>query len=145
MPEASEDHPSVGLARRLAAMVYDALIVFALVFIAAFVVLQIFGEPLDNIGKAVLQVAAVLVAYGYFAGFWTHGGQTIGMRAWRIRVVGVDPIRVTWAKATVRFFAAVLSWLPAGLGFWWILIDPQRRAWHDRWSRTQLDRSDRGR
>lgn len=140
MPEGDGDHPPVGLARRLAAVFYDALIVFALIFIAAFVTVQLFGAPLDRTARSVLQLAAVIIAYGYFVGFWTHGGQTIGMRAWKFRLVDSADRPVGVSAATRRFLAAVLSWLCVGLGFLWALWDRDRCAWHDRLSRTHLRR-----
>lgn len=141
MPETPEDHPPVALPRRLAAAFYDALIVFALIFIAAFLILQLFGAPLGQTGKTVLQVSAALIAYGYFVGFWTHGGQTIGMRAWRILVVNERQQQpLTWLQATQRFFAALLSWGCLGLGFLWSLWEEHHRTWHDRLSRTVLTR-----
>ncbi len=76
----------------------------------------------------------------FFAGFWTHGGQTLGMRAWRIRLVGRGGGRVSWGQATLRFFAAIVSWLALGLGFLWALVDRERHAWHDRCSGTRLIR-----
>jgi uncharacterized RDD family membrane protein YckC len=134
----------VGLPRRLAAAAYDALIVFALIFVATFVLMQILGEPLDSTGKTILRITAVAIAYAYFVGFWTRGGQTIGMRAWRIRLTDPQGRPVALSAATLRFLTAILSWLAAGLGFWWVLVDGQRRAWHDRCSSTRLRLSDGG-
>lgn len=139
-PGSITESAPAGLLRRLAAILYDALIVFALVFIAAFVILQVAGEPLDERGRLALQITAVAIAYLYFTGFWTHGGQTIGMRAWRIRVYACDGSKVTIRAAAGRFVLALIALLPLGLGFWWSLFDPQRLAWHDRWSGTRLFR-----
>ncbi|MDX1563161.1 MAG: RDD family protein, partial [Gammaproteobacteria bacterium] len=66
------------------------------------------------------------------------GGQTIGMRAWRLQLVGRGANRITWARATLRFAAAAVSALPLGAGYLWCLVDRQRLAWHDRASQSML-------
>lgn len=80
------------------------------------------------------------VLAGFHLWFWTHGGQTLGMRAWRIRVVRADGAPLTAGDAARRYLAAALSLLPLGMGFWWALLDPARLAWHDRLSDTRLIR-----
>jgi uncharacterized RDD family membrane protein YckC len=74
----------------------------------------------------------------FFIWFWTHGGQTLGMRAWRLKVVGVDGGPIGWRAAVVRCFGAILSWSALGLGYLWILVDREKLAWHDRMSATRL-------
>jgi uncharacterized RDD family membrane protein YckC len=74
----------------------------------------------------------------FFTWFWVHGGQTLGMKAWRLRLVGPGGAAVGWRTALIRFAAGVLSALPAGLGLWWAALDRERRAWHDRLSGTRL-------
>ncbi len=62
---------------------------------------------------------------------WGRGGQTIGMRAWRLRVVGADGQRLPWSRALLRFAVALVSLAVFGFGFIWCLFDRQRRGWHD--------------
>jgi uncharacterized RDD family membrane protein YckC len=83
-----------------------------------------------------LCLLAIVVAF--FCGFWVHGGQTLGMRAWRIRLVTDDGAPLGWLRAAARFSAALVALAPAGLGFWWALRDERKRAWHDRWTRTRV-------
>src|SRR5690606_24550408 len=83
-----------------------------------------------------LCLAAVVVLF--FTWFWVHGGQTLGMKAWRLRVVGPDGAAVGWRAALIRFAAGIVAALPAGLGLWWAAFDGERRAWHDRLSRTRV-------
>jgi uncharacterized RDD family membrane protein YckC len=80
----------------------------------------------------------------FFSGFWVHGGQTIGMRAWRIRVVRDDGSLLTWPRAAARFALGLLAAAPAGLGLWWSLLDEHKRGWHDRWTRTRVVRAPMG-
>ena len=75
--------------------------------------------------------ALLAVSAAYFVISWGRGGQTIGMRAWRLRVVGADGQRLPWSRALLRFAVALVSLAVFGLGFIWCLFDRQRRGWHD--------------
>jgi uncharacterized RDD family membrane protein YckC len=92
-------------------------------------------------GSVWFELCLLGIALGFFAGFWTRGGQTLGMRAWRVRVVtdGGGPLGP--ARAALRFAAGVAAFVPAGLGFWWGLLDRDRRGWQDRWTRTRVVRA----
>ncbi|MDH3589066.1 MAG: RDD family protein, partial [Gammaproteobacteria bacterium] len=74
---------------------------------------------------------------------WWRAGQTIGMVAWRLRVVDMQGGRISFLQGLLRTLIAIVSWLPAGLGFLWVLVDRDNRAWHDAVSRTQLVFEDR--
>jgi uncharacterized RDD family membrane protein YckC len=127
------------LARRLVALGYDSLLVAALLFFFLLALSMARGARGGGPpGKPWIWASAVTIALLFFCGFWTHGGQTSGMRAWRIRVVREDGGPVGWRSALLRFVAAWASALPLGLGYWWSLFDPQRRCWHDRLSRTAV-------
>ena len=67
-----------------------------------------------------------------------RNGQTLGMLAWRGKVVREDGGPVSWTQALIRYLAAYVSWLPLGLGFWWSIWDPGKKTWHDRLSGTRL-------
>jgi uncharacterized RDD family membrane protein YckC len=81
------------------------------------------------------------IAMLYFSGFWSHGGQTVGMRAWRIRVVRDDGGSLGWPRAALRFAAGLVAALPGGLGLWWGILDGRRRGWHDRLTATRVVRA----
>jgi uncharacterized RDD family membrane protein YckC len=134
------DATSAPLARRLAALLYDALVLLGLLFV--FTLLLIFARGGRVIAAGTLWYDASLVAVAFaFCGLsWTRGGQTVGMKAWRIRVVARDGAAVDWPRAALRFFASWLSLLPAGLGYWWALVDRERCCWHDRLSGTRVIR-----
>lgn len=127
------------LFRRLAALVYDAFLVTALVFAFTFTVVRLRGSEIEP-GTPWFAPAIVAIAVAFYGWFWTRAGQTLGMQAWRIRVTSEDGGPVTWRQALLRFFAAWLSALPAGLGYFWVWVDPERRAWHDRLSGTRTVR-----
>ena len=79
-----------------------------------------------------------MVIFVFFGWFWTHGGQTLGMRAWRLKVTTEDGKGLNWSRAFLRFLLAGLSWLILGLGFIWALFDKRRQTLHDRLSKTML-------
>lgn len=127
-----------GLLRRLAAMLYDGLLLLALMVVATSLITLPLGMPRGS-GRVLFQIFLFeLIPLAFFTGFWTWGGQTLGMRAWRLRLVREDGQPPVWSDALKRHLAAILSWLVFGLGFLWILVDPQRLAWHDRLSHTRL-------
>jgi uncharacterized RDD family membrane protein YckC len=133
---------SAGLARRLAAMSYDALLLGALLFCFTLALLAARGGREVAPGTVWFELCLVGIAFVFFGGFWTHGGQTLGMRAWRLRLVAVDGGAIDWSRAAVRFAAAALSLAPLGLGYWWAWLDRDRRCWHDRLSGTTVVRID---
>jgi uncharacterized RDD family membrane protein YckC len=76
---------------------------------------------------------------------WRRGGQTLGMRPWRIRVVAPGGTKPTWKALLMRYAVGTVSLLAAGLGFWWAWLDRDRLTWHDRASGTRLVREPRKR
>lgn len=141
-PPSSPGIPA-GLLRRLGAVLYDAMLVLAVLMIATAAFLPFTGgEALDPDAHPALEfvyrAVLVLLVIGYFGVFWTRRGQTLGMASWRLCIERDDGAALDWRDTAVRLAAAALSWLPLGLGYLWIAIDPQRRAWHDRLSGTRI-------
>ncbi len=127
------------LSRRVAAMLYDGLLILALLFLTTlpFIAMRD-GEPVEGNENLLYQLILCLVIYGFFVGFWAYSGRTLGMQSWRLQLESVDGGKVRLTAATVRFFAAILSWAPAGLGFLWSLWDKDGLTWHDRISKTRI-------
>lgn len=130
---------------RLACVVYDSLVLVAL-WIGAAALWMVIGvglgrfhpnEPLIP-GNIAFDLYILAVTYLYLAGLWHRTGQTLGMRAWRMRVTAVDGAPVGWKQGFVRLLAATLSWLLLGAGWLYILFDEQGRALHDRLSGTRV-------
>lgn len=136
-----------GLLRRLAAIFYDSVLIFAL-WVIVFALLTPIEEAVEPANPNALYFAAAVetvetlaiisVMLAFHLGFWTHGGQSLGMRAWRLRVVRCDGSPLRLRDALVRYLAAWLSALCLGLGFLWSLWDREGYAWHDRLSGTRL-------
>ena len=126
------------LMRRLGAMLYDSLLVIALMFMATIPFIAVRGgEPVEA-GSLVYQAAMLGTAWAFFVGFWTYRGRTLGLQSWRLQVETVSGERPGIGAATIRFLAAILSIAPFGLGIWWQLLDKDGLAWHDRLSGTRL-------
>jgi uncharacterized RDD family membrane protein YckC len=130
-----------GLLRRLAALFYDGVLLFGVLLLAAGLVIVPYMSLVGgNFPSQAWWFRAwlVMVIGGFFAYFWTHGGQTLGMRAWRLRLVRADGDTPGLRDALLRLVCALVALAPVGLGLWWVLIDSEGLAWHDRWSRTRL-------
>ena len=127
-----------GLARRFAAMLYDSLLMAAALYAAAIPAVWLHGGAVPPDALFWFRAWLAFVAWLYLAVSWTRGGQTLGMRAWRCRLVAADGGPIGWGRTVVRFAGAIVSWAALGLGFWWALADPERRTWHDRWSGTRI-------
>lgn len=137
-PKKVEPIDTPGFFRRLAAMLYDGLLLFALMAVATTLLTLPFGMPAgQNLIFYQFFLFEIIPAM-FFCGFWLRGGQTLGMRAWKLKLVRVDGKPIDWKDAIKRHLAAILSWLALGLGFFWIFIDPEKLAWHDRLSDTRL-------
>lgn len=132
-----------GLFRRLAALLYDAVLLAGLLFAATLAILPWHGgiafRPHDPVFSAYL----LGITFVFFGWSWTHGGQTLGMRAWRIRVVTAEGGPITWNRAVLRFVSALVSLSLLGLGYLWILFDSRKRGWHDLASGTWVVRDTR--
>jgi uncharacterized RDD family membrane protein YckC len=130
---------NAGLMRRFAAITYDMLLVAALLFIATipFIALR-GGEPVEVGDNTLYRVVLIIVVYGFFIGFWTRSGRTLGMQSWGLQLETASGEIPSFTAASLRFFAAIVSWAPAGLGFLWSLWDKDNLAWHDRISGTRL-------
>lgn len=132
--------PPCGLLRRFLVMLYDAMVVIALLMIAAALVILL---PLGNFtaGKDPGYTLYLLsIWFLYLAWCWRHGGMTLGMRAWRVVLLTESGQPADWKLCILRFVGSLLSALPLGAGFAWSLFDEQQRAWHDRLSRSRLVR-----
>ncbi len=152
-PDAAAPQSSAFIGRRMLALVYDSLPTLAMwLFVAVpFVVGHsvVTGNVRKNIEPfSALHWLLVLTCWAvtglYATASWRRGGQTLGMRPWRLRVVPVDGATPTRAALWRRYAVATLSLLAGGLGFWWAWIDRDRLTWHDRAAGTRVVRVPKG-
>ncbi len=129
---------SCGLFRRLAIIVYDSLLLLALLFLATAIMLPFNNGEAYASGQYLFPIYLLMVSFIFYGWFWTHGGQTLGMKAWKIKIQTINKQPITWKHAFKRFLMAIFSWLFFGLGFVWQLIDKQSYTWHDHFSKTGL-------
>jgi uncharacterized RDD family membrane protein YckC len=134
---------SAGFGRRFAALLYDS------VLLAALLVAFTSGAVFLNGRRAVETATAGAWVYLYRAGLigviagyyllnWTRSGQTLGMRAWHLRVVTDSGMPLGWPAAALRLVLGAIAWAPAALGVLWLYVDPEHVALHDRLSKTRV-------
>jgi uncharacterized RDD family membrane protein YckC len=136
---------SVPLWRRFAGMLYDLFPLLGLWMVAAGLWVLAFHDVYDPrhpapLLRALLGLWLLGVAAAYFIVSWTRVGATIGMRAWKLKLVRDDGTRVDAGTAVLRFVLALVSLAALGCGFWHAWFDADRRAWHDRVCGTRMTR-----
>lgn len=142
--------PRSGLLRRLAALLYDMFLVGGIWVTCGFILLMLYGLVGDNTSEVVdgaIQTSPVLsflqlimmvsTVTAFYLWFWRRTGQTLGMIAWRIRVINTDNQPVTVRQGLVRFYLAWPAFWLAGLGYLWMYIDKQGDAIHEKLSDTK--------
>ena len=133
--------PPPGLLRRLGAMAYDILLLLAVLMMLSYPYVWLTGGAKPGLFvKTLYQLYLLGICFLFYGGFWVRGGQTLGMRTWRLKLVRNDGGPITWAIALKRFAYAIFSLICLGLGFLWVLYDRDKLAWHDRWSGTRMIR-----
>lgn len=141
MPD-TPDIARPSLLRRLTAIIYDSLLVIALVAVvnalALGVVVWLSDGEREVLPPLAVQALTILSVYGFFVMFWLKQGQTLGMQAWRIKLLGFDGGPPRPGPAILRCLGASLSAACLGAGYLWCLVDRNGRCWHDYISRTDL-------
>lgn len=143
-----------GLRRRLACLAYEGVLLFGVVMIAGYLYSSLTQQRNALVGVHGLQAFLFVVLGIYFVWFWSHGGQTLAMKTWRIRLVTQSGGAVSQSRALARYVLSWLWFIPA-LAFAYFAklesamqilglllagvvayaalarLDPQRRYWHD--------------
>jgi uncharacterized RDD family membrane protein YckC len=143
-----------GLGRRMAAFVYEGVLLFGVLFVAGYLYSALTQQRHALQGQSGLQVFVFLVLAVYFVVFWTRGGQTVAMKAWHVRVVTVDDRPLSQPRALARYVASWIWFVPALAAAWLANLNrpfeifslmfvgviayallsfahPQRQFWHD--------------
>jgi uncharacterized RDD family membrane protein YckC len=127
-----------GILRRIAGMAYEALLLAALLFLSTYVFL-LFGAALDEaVRRPLLQTYSLAICGAYFIWLWRHGGQTLPMKTWRMRLIDAGGGPVSLRQAFVRYLLACLLVPLAGAAIIWAFFDRDRQFLHDRLAGTRL-------
>lgn len=123
------------LARRLGALSYDLLIVLGGLMVMTFPYLGILAwlteQESPDPGDGLFQLYVLALVYGYVWVSWRRGGQTIGMKAWRLQACRYDGELLSQRQIALRFILAIPSLLLGGIGLWWSAFHPQGLTLHD--------------
>jgi uncharacterized RDD family membrane protein YckC len=133
--------PTARLRVRLAALVYESVLLVPVLFLSALLFLKVAGDASHAGWKHSLFQLWILLVLGLYFGYcWSRTGQTLAMKTWRIRVQRRDGTPLSPRQAALRFVTACWTLLPLGFGFLWALWDRDRQFLHDRLSGTRLVR-----
>jgi uncharacterized RDD family membrane protein YckC len=129
------DCPPASLIKQLAAMLYDGMLIFAVLFFASAIAIMFNqGEAIES--RPWFSLYLLFTLFTFYAWFWNKSGQTLGMRVWKIRIVSESGGNPGWGVCYLRLIFALLSILCFGLGYWWRLFRPY--TWHDKLSQTSI-------
>lgn len=130
--------PAASFKRRLISLIYEALILAAVLMAGALPVVMLTHGWNHTVARVTLQLTLLVLCGGFYVWQWTRRGQTLPMKTWRLKLVTVDGTPIDTRRACVRFSAALFSIAIAGLGFLWALIDRDRQFLHDRIAGTRI-------
>jgi len=130
-----EQCPPAKLWKQIAAMLYDSLLIIAILFVATAIALPFNqGEAIE--ASPLFNLYLISLVYFFYAWFWQRSGQTLGMRVWKIKIISEFGGNPDWAICFLRLIFATISMACLGLGYWWRLFKPF--TWHDRLSQTMI-------
>jgi len=120
-----------GLWRRLAALMYEAVLVFAIVFVAGYLFIALARETPSGWVRPVFYAYLLSVCGAYFVFCWVRTGQTLAQKTWGLKLIYLDGTPLRPGRATVRYLLALAS-VGSGIGLLWAAFDPERQFLHDR-------------
>ena len=157
-------HPK--LFKRMLATLYDGFLLLATLFFATALTLPLTKGVIASGNNVYMSIYLLIVAYIFYGWFWTHGGQTLGMRVWKQKLLQLDGKPVNWHQSFIRFMSGLPAWLlfiiglllwmlpdkieladiltnlPKGLfmlaGLIWVLLDNRSNNWRDKLSGTHV-------
>ena len=122
---------TAGFGVRFVAYLIDAI----LIFIPSMIVQLVLGQALGGLLSFALGI-------GYFVYFWTNSGATVGKMAMGLKVVSAETGGlIDVSTALLRYVGYIVSIIPVGLGFLWIIWDPEKQGWHDKIAKTRVIRA----
>ena len=140
--------PRAGLIRRLAALLYDGFLIAAIWMLLGYIIQFITGSNSNQLVNGVVQTDPVIdnilfllmlaSSSGFYILFWTRSGQTLGMIAWRIKLVSNHGGLISVQQGIIRYLAAWPAFFMFGLGYLWLYLDPNGDALHDKLSNSKV-------
>ncbi|MBY0485234.1 RDD family protein [Nitrosomonas sp.] len=127
-----------GFWRRIICMIYEFLLLLAVLFLTSFIFHLIFSDTQATYFRPLFQFYLFVVMGYYFSWYWTHGGQTLAMQTWKMRVVAADGSSLTKKQAFTRYLFALIGIFFFGLGIIWALFDRDHQFLHDRLAGTRI-------
>jgi len=127
-----------GLGRRFLSLIYEGLLVFAVLFFFSMAFQAVARDPIFGWTKHLFQFYLFLVIALYFIWSWLRGGQTLAMKTWKVKLQNTTGGAITPSQALFRYILACLSLMLGGSGFLWAFIDKDKQFLHDRLSATRI-------
>ncbi len=124
--------------RRTLCLIYDFLLFLAIWFVASLIFIMIVQDTNFAYFKPIYQFYSLSVIGIYFIWFWTHGGQTLAMQTWKMRVVAKNGTTLSMKQAITRYIFAVIGITSFGIGIIWALFDRDQQFLHDRLAGTRI-------
>ena len=136
---------SAGFLKRILALIYDSLLIAAIIIVASLLLVFINGEyPKPGTLLSVIQfLISILVGPFFYSYFWlTNDGQTTGMQAWKIKLVSSNESKLNMKQTYLRCLISVISFLFIGIGYFWILFNKNNLSWSDIATKTRVIKTD---
>ncbi len=131
-------HERASLGPRFAALCYECLLLLAILLACGMIFSSIANTDLSGWFKYLFQIYLFLGIGLYFIWCWSRGGQTLPMRTWKLKLECVNSDNISAKRALGRYLLAWVSLAPAGIGFFWALIDCDGQFLHDRIAGTRI-------
>ena len=138
MDSSSTERRLARLRTRLLSLVYEALVLTALLLVSTAIFTAIFGDSREEPLHVVLQVYLASVAGAFYIWSWTGGRRTLPMRTWRMRLIDEGGQAPSTRRALLRYLFALAGYLLCGVSLIWTLIDREQLFLHDRLAGTRL-------
>jgi uncharacterized RDD family membrane protein YckC len=126
-----------GIWRRLAALAYEAILLFAILFISGYLFVALAGRTPQGLLRWLFYAYLLVVCGTYFVFCWVRSGQTLAQKSWGVRVTDIDGSLLSLRKAAVRYLLAIAS-VGSGIGLLWAIVDRQHQFLHDRLAGSRL-------
>ena len=129
----------VSIWRRFASIIYDALLVLAILIVMSIPFFS-FNVEENNLLKITMQVYFYFIIQYFFVWFWVNNEGTLGMKTWKIKIFCDNGEKISYKKAIIRFNIAIPSILFFGFGLLISLFRKDRKCLHDIISKTSLSK-----